>query len=300
MDSIVKDQKALNSGFKDVIYFGDIKLDKTFEEKIVIPGDIIPTEPNYIRGHGTYEDEFGRLLSSTCGITENLNKLLYTKALGGRYVGEVGDVIVGRVVEVGNKRWLVDIGSSQYAHLGLAAVNLPGSVQRRRTEEDSLDMKLLLDEGDVICTEVQRVQAEGLCHLHTRSAKYGKLANGLLVKIPGKLVQRQSQHIIVLTCGIQLILGLNGFIWISLPFEQSHTDTLNYSSSSMTSQIVEPDMRSIIVSLATIIKTFGTLGIQLTPSRIDAVYNSIKSRNLDHRSLVMIKNPLEIIKVLLE
>lgn len=98
-------------------------------------------------------------------------------------------------------------------------------------------MKLLLDEGDVICTEVQRVQAEGLCHLHTRSAKYGKLANGLLVKIPGKLVQRQSQHIIVLTCGIQLILGLNGFIWISLPFEQSHTDTLNYSSSSMTSQV---------------------------------------------------------------
>lgn len=54
----------------------------------------------YFRGHGTYEDEFGRLLSSTCGITENLNKLLYTKALGGRYVGEVGDVIVGRVVEV--------------------------------------------------------------------------------------------------------------------------------------------------------------------------------------------------------
>lgn len=44
-------------------------------------------------------------------------------------MGEVGDVVVGRITEVGQKRWKVDLNSRQDAVLMLSSVNLPGGVQ---------------------------------------------------------------------------------------------------------------------------------------------------------------------------
>ena len=45
-----------------------------------------------------------------------------------RYVGEVGDVVVGRVVEVQQKRWKVDTFSRLESVLLLSSINLPGGV----------------------------------------------------------------------------------------------------------------------------------------------------------------------------
>ena len=50
-------------------------------------------------------------------------------------------MVVGKIVQVDQKRWLVDIGSYQHAFLKLTSINLPGGVQRRRSEEDSLNMR---------------------------------------------------------------------------------------------------------------------------------------------------------------
>ena len=43
-----------------------------------------------------------------------------------RYNGEVGDVLIGRILQVGQRRWKVDIHSRLDAILMLSAVNLPG------------------------------------------------------------------------------------------------------------------------------------------------------------------------------
>ena len=58
---------------------------------------------------GTYTDESGdaKLYSSVAGIVEKINKLVCVRALKTRYNGEVGDIIVGRVKEVQQKRWKV-------------------------------------------------------------------------------------------------------------------------------------------------------------------------------------------------
>ena len=50
--------------------------------------------------------------------------------------------------------------------------------------------------SDVLCAEVQKVHESGEIVLQTRSAKYGKLHNGLLVKVPAALVRRQQAHIV--------------------------------------------------------------------------------------------------------
>lgn len=47
---------------------------------------------------------------------------------GARYAGEVGDVVVGRIVEVQQKRWKVDTFSRLESVLLLSSINLPGGV----------------------------------------------------------------------------------------------------------------------------------------------------------------------------
>lgn len=62
---------------------------------------------------------------------------------------EVGDLVIGRIVEVAGQRWKVEANARQDAVLMLSSVNLPGGVQRRKVESDSLKMREFLAEGDV-------------------------------------------------------------------------------------------------------------------------------------------------------
>lgn len=79
-----------------------------------------------------------------------MNKLITVRALHRRYGAEVGDVVIGRVTDIGGKRWKIDLQSKQEAHLMISAVSLPGAVQRRRTAEDELHMRSIFKEGDLV------------------------------------------------------------------------------------------------------------------------------------------------------
>ena len=46
-----------------------------------------------------------------------------------RYTPEIGDLVIGRIVEVGPLRWRVEANARQDAVLMLSSVNLPGGVQ---------------------------------------------------------------------------------------------------------------------------------------------------------------------------
>ena len=48
-----------------------------------------------------------------------------------------------------------------------------------------------------------------------------QLRNGQLVTIPPILVRRLKSHFISLPCGVDLILGLNGYIWVSKHVKES-------------------------------------------------------------------------------
>lgn len=79
-----------------------------------------------VRGHGTYVDEEKTLRASVAGVLEKVNKLISIRPLKARYNGEIGDLIVGRITEVQQKRWKVDVNSKLDAVLLLSSVNLPG------------------------------------------------------------------------------------------------------------------------------------------------------------------------------
>lgn len=157
----------------------------------------------------------GELVASVAGILERVNKLVSVRPLNARYTGEVGDVIVGRVREVGTRRWTVDINARQDAVLMLSSVNLRGGVQRRRTQEDQMNMRAYFEEHDLISADVHSMFADGAVSLHARSLKFGKLENGSFIAVPHALVKRLKQHFVSLPCGVDVILGNNGYIWMT-------------------------------------------------------------------------------------
>lgn len=164
------------------------------------------------------------ITSSLAGTLTKTNKLLSVRPLRARYTPEIGDLVVGRIVEVQARRWRVDVAAAQLALLHMSAINLPGGILRKRTETDELQIRSFFAEGDLVVAEVQQLHADGAASLHTRSLRYGKLRNGLFVAVSGVgggggVVRAKRQLWTVDAANgaapIDVLLGVNGYVWIS-------------------------------------------------------------------------------------
>ena len=60
------------------------------------------------------------------GVIEQIDRLISVKPLKARYNGEIGDVVIGRIIEIAQKRWKVDTNSRLDSILLISSVNLPG------------------------------------------------------------------------------------------------------------------------------------------------------------------------------
>ncbi|KAG8529505.1 uncharacterized protein KY384_006142 [Bacidia gigantensis] len=204
---------------------------------IVTPGELVTTDPQWMRGHGTYHPplssdtpsyEPNTILSSLAGTLTRTNKLLSISPLRSRYTPEIGDLVIGRIVEVQTRRWKVDVSAPLLAHLPLSAINLPGGILRRRTATDELAIRSFFREGELILAEVQSVLGDGAASLHTRSLRYGKLRNGVFMSVAGQggrtggvvRARRQMWTVSMEKFGkpeageVEVFLGVNGFVWI--------------------------------------------------------------------------------------
>lgn len=256
-----------------------------------------------------------RLIASVAGTVERVNKLISVIPLSPSiYTGQVGDLIVGRIVGVGGSRWKVSLtcsapsasasnGSMKEGQLPLSGVNLPGGVQRIRTSEDVLAMRNLFREGDLLTCEVQQVQKDGTLILHTRSLRYGKLDNGVLITVPPSLVGRRKNHFVTLKglspqnsdtmetdCedgegDVDVYLGLNGGIWIqrTIPSEWENAiradqderaplaETLQKLRHRHATTRVSPSMRESIARVRNSIECLRLVHCQITPDSIETV-----------------------------
>ena len=206
---------------------------------LVLPGQLIasssPTsvgEDSFLRGHGTYVEESPtgdvELRAAVAGTVLRVNKLISVQPLAlHAYQPQVGDLIVGRVTAIRNARWMVDLASGTAAALPLSAVHLPGSVQRMRTAADALEMRQFIREGDLVSCEVHKIHSSFTnILLHTRSVRYGKLENGVMIAVPPKLVPRQKTHYTsIIENRFQILLGCNGVIWIQRNNNPQNNDT---------------------------------------------------------------------------
>ncbi|KAB8342877.1 hypothetical protein FH972_022474 [Carpinus fangiana] len=227
---------------------GDIDMDQDTSESrpakrarhIVTPGEVVTTDPQWMRGHGTFIPTHSltsspAITSTVAGTIAKTNKLLSVRPLRARYTPEIGDLVVGRIVEVQSKRWRVDVAAPLLAALPLSAINLPGGILRRRTAVDELNIRTFFTEGDLLVAEVQSIYQDGGASLHTRSLKYGKLRNGYFMSVTGTggggggVVRSRRQIWTVSTAhgggDVDIILGVNGYIWIAKHVEPAGEGT---------------------------------------------------------------------------
>ncbi|KRX89077.1 Exosome complex component RRP4, partial [Trichinella pseudospiralis] len=214
-------------------YYDDISrlsLESSADEppNLVIPGCAIVDGRKYLRGHGTYFNENEELLVTTVGIAKKTNKFICIETVRSRYSGSVGDYVIGRVVEVLQKRWKVDVNARLNAILLLSSVNLPGGELRRKSEEDEQWMRENLVEGDlisvsfVVVAEVMSVFADGSLSLQLRDI-HRKLNQGVLVSVPSFLIKKRKVHLHHFPCKITVSFGINGNIWIA-PSDEEEKD----------------------------------------------------------------------------
>jgi len=263
------------------------------ELQIVTPGEVIVGDAsNVLCGHGAYRNlDTNELIASVCGIVERVNKLISVRPLRARYNGEVGDVVVGRISEISGKKWRVDIQAKQDAVLLLSSVNLPGGVQRRKTHEDALNMRVLYAENDLIVAEVHSPFQDGTLSLQTRSSRYGKLENGVFVRVHAALVKRCTQHFHTFSFGVQAILGNNGYIWLTKARDgpkHQHVAFMSATKSEDVNMEVTGKDRENICRVRNAILALETQFLPIYPQTILDVYES--SLQMEVKDMIMPEN----------
>ena len=274
------------------------------------------------RGHGTFNTPYSpSIIATVAGTVQKTNKLLSVQPLRARYIPEIGDLVVGRIVEVQSRRWKVDVAAPLLAQLPISAINLPGGILRRRTSADELQIRTFFSEGDLVVAEVQNVHTDGAASLHTRSLKYGKLRNGLFLAVTGTggsgtlrsavkgsvsapsatsagasgvggVVRSRRQVWTVNTSNgggsVDVILGVNGYIWISKHAEgtdaaSSVTENVSItrleemaSSSIYSSQNdeISPQTRREIARLAGCIRVLIEGGVRVDEETVMRAYDA--------------------------
>lgn len=108
------DHSGAEEGEEDVDMEGNIPMSGAPRQNrrggrvsIVTPGEVVTSDPQWMRGHGTYlavaeegEEAGTSIIATVVGTVTKVNKLLSVKPLRARYTPDIGDLVVGRIMEV--------------------------------------------------------------------------------------------------------------------------------------------------------------------------------------------------------
>lgn len=109
--------------------------------------------------------------------------------------------------------------------------------------------------------------------MHTRTLRYGKLGEGILVRVRSSLVERTKNHFHSLPCGASVIRGCNGAIWIS-PSSSSSLDSNTVDTGGYAKNIesVNLEVRKAIVRLSNCVRILNQLGLNISDTSIMEIY----------------------------
>ncbi len=187
----------------------------TFYERreIVTPGDLL-AEDDYVAGDNTYKKD-GKIYAMRVGLVEYDNRRIFVVALKAFYVPCVGDMVIGKVVEVGLGSWIIDIRAPYPGVLRASdAFNRPFKPQRD-------DMPSILDVGDLVMAKIVAYDRTRAPLLSIREPDLGKVERGQIVevtptKIP-RVIGRKGSMVTMLKqeTNCQITVGQNGVVLVS-------------------------------------------------------------------------------------
>ena len=187
----------------------------TFYERrqLVTPGDLL-AEDDYVAGENTYKDD-GKIYATRVGLVDYEDRKVHVVALKAFYIPYVGDMVIGKVVEVSLSGWMVNVKAPYPALLRASDV-----LDRPfRPQED--DLPSIFDVGDLIIAKIVAYDRTRDPLLTVREPGLGKITRGQLVEItPTKIprvIGRKGSMINMLKqeTGCHVTVGQNGLIFVS-------------------------------------------------------------------------------------
>ncbi len=185
-------------------------------KQVVAPGELL-AEGDQLLGDNAYR--IGIQIFSACmGILEVDGNRVFVVPLKGGYIPRVGDLVAGRIVDVGLSGWSVDIRAPYEAMLPASETPGPRGPRRR-------DLSSTYDVGDTVLAEVLAFDRTRDPLLTVKGPGLGKVATGRVVEISAakipRLIGRKGSMISMLKreTGCQITVGQNGvaLVWGKSP-----------------------------------------------------------------------------------
>lgn len=185
------------------------------EHEVVVPGDKLADGLEFVPGIGTYR--LGEnIFSKRVGLIGVKGSVVKVVLLNGTYSPRRGDVVIGKVIEVGSSYWIVDIGEPFDVFLPLNAV------ARDYVDTAKTDITKILDINDYIIVEVFSVDRNKRIQGTMRGPGLYKIRGpGRLVKITStkvpRLIGKKGSMIQMIKefTNCRITVGQNGWVWVS-------------------------------------------------------------------------------------
>ena len=179
---------------------------------IVVPGDLL-AEGTIRYGEGVIQ-RGNNYYSTVVGLFQDKGDFIQVKSLKGKYVPRPGDLVIGKIVEVGLTNWLIDIGSPYFAVL------LANNATEKKFDPVKDDARKIFSVGDVILTKIISFDRTRDPQVITNERGLGKLRGGRIIEIEAAHIPRvigkkgTMINMVKRLTRTQIITGQNRRIWI--------------------------------------------------------------------------------------
>ncbi len=184
------------------------------EKELVVPGQILAEGGHYKVGANVIKDgEYYR--SVVLGIYTGSGNTISTRPLTGKYYPHVGDLVIGKIIDVGLTMWRLDIGSP---YEGVLFVS---NATRRKFDPVRHDARKIYDVGDVVRAKIIAFDRTKDPSLTTLDRGLGKLSGGKIISVSPTKISRIIGHrgsminIIKKYTRTNILVGQNGRIWVN-------------------------------------------------------------------------------------
>ncbi len=183
------------------------------ERKLVVPGEELAEGMDYLPGEGAFRED-DKILAFEVGLAHVDNRLLKVIPLGGKYKPKEGDMVIGKVVDIGMYGWRIDFGWPFFATVPLK----DGS---RDFIPNGADLSQYYSVGDYVACKITKVVGSKIIDASMKLPGAKKLTNGRLIEVQPtrvpRIIGKQGSMISLIKehTDCFIVVGQNGYVWIS-------------------------------------------------------------------------------------
>ncbi|MFQ6136174.1 MAG: exosome complex RNA-binding protein Rrp4 [Candidatus Hydrothermarchaeales archaeon] len=180
--------------------------------RMVLPGELI-TEGNYRLGGGVYREK-EKIYASVLGLVDERRNYIRVIPMSGKYSPQVGDFVIGTIIDAQFSSWVLDINS---AYLGI----LNGDDYFREIDVFQTDLRRVMPIGEMIFAMIREVSPQKRIYLTMRERGARRIRGGRMLdvtptKIPRVIGKKTSMvSMIKREAGCEVLVGQNGMVWVN-------------------------------------------------------------------------------------